>query len=117
MATPRKPASELSDRHRLWRARRDGTCDPEFRAPGKARQERIDLGLAIFECIALPGQAYSCEEIAAWAGVSFDTIHMYERQALKKLRTRLRIMKDPRLVEMMAELFERRSPAAKKVLA
>jgi hypothetical protein len=101
-----------------WRARRAATCDPECLGQGKARTQRMDLGLAVLSCLAVPGQCYSIDEIAAFAGVPFDVIYMYERKALKKLRTRLHVMKDARLRDCMVEYFERRSPAQRtEVLA
>lgn len=96
---------------RAWNARRNATADPDFLKRGKKRQGRMDLGLALLSLHALPGQEYTIEEIAAWAGVPTSTIFMYQQRALEKLRRRLKT--HPILKELMAEFFERRKPATR----
>jgi len=43
--------------------------------PGMSKSERIDLGLALMSAHALPGVAYTCDEIAMWCGCSDAAIH------------------------------------------
>lgn len=72
---------------------------------------RIDLGLALLSRIAVPGVCYTRSEIAVWAGCTDSMIYQIELRALKKLRNRLRFIRDPRLVEMIAGLFDEQRPA------
>ncbi len=79
----------------------------------RARTARIDLGLALLSLAALPGTPLDQADIAAWCGCSRSNIWEIEQRALRKLRNRLRFMNDPRLVDAMSGLFERREPARK----
>jgi len=60
-------------------------------ALGKKRTQRIDLGLAISGATMMPGQVRSHEEIAAFCDCSRERIFQIEKQAMRKLRHRLRI--------------------------
>ena len=71
----------------------------------------IDLGLAILETIAEPGQRFTQDEIASVCGCSTAYIYLIERRALQKLRNRFLFMKDSRLREMAESFFNHRTPA------
>ena len=58
-------------------------------SPTPQQSARIDLGIAVFQCFAIPGECYTCEEIAAWAGCSAQNIYLIEQAALNKLRVKL----------------------------
>jgi hypothetical protein len=107
----RMPDAKLSESGLNSRRRRDALRDWEVPANGPEKTARINLGLAIFQAHALPGVRYTHDEIGAWAGVSGAMIYLIEQQAMKKLRTRLRIMKDPVLIELVAQIFDGRTPA------
>lgn len=78
--------------------------DGEVPRAGRAKVERIDLGLALLSVIALPGIQYTQDEIAAWCGCTNSAIYQIEQKALKKLRNRLRFCSDPRLREMVEQV-------------
>lgn len=61
----------------------------------------IDLGLAVLACVRAPGECLGQRMIAEVCGVTQSAIYLIERKALKKLRNRLRFLKDPRLVELV----------------
>ncbi len=46
---------------------------------------RIELGLAVMGAVALPGQRYSCDEIAAFCECDEETIRNIEKKALAKM--------------------------------
>lgn len=97
---------------RRWRIRRE-TRDSSVPSHGRAKTERVDLGLALLSAVAVPGVSYTYDEIAVWCGCTETNIFSIEQRALKKLRNALRF-RDPGLGrELFTELFERRSPAAK----
>ena len=99
-----------------WRKRRAETADSTVPVQGLVKRHRIDLGLALFSRYALPGVCYSCDDIALWCGCSNAAIHSIECRALRKLRRRLQDRQGGRLWrELMTELFERRSPAQRKL--
>jgi len=50
------------------------------------RGRRIDLGLAIARCHAVPGRGMTLQQLAAFCGVSHQRISQIEQQALDKLR-------------------------------
>ena len=57
-------------------------------------ERRIELGLAIAAAIYPPGYCLSCEEIAAFTGLTESTVRKIERRALHKLhRAALRILR------------------------
>ena len=59
---------------------------------GRAKGERIDLGLSLFTVANPPGgarQALSASEIAAWCGCTPAAIQSIERRALRKLHRKL----------------------------
>ncbi len=68
----------------------------------KERQSRIDLGLALLSLVCKPGVPLTQYDIAAWCGCSVANIYLIEQRALRKLRNRLRFVKDPILRDMFA---------------
>lgn len=97
-----------------WRKWQKETVDPDFAEKGKARLQRMDLGLALLSIARDPGAQFSREEVAAWCGVPYSMIGWYEQKAIAKLRQRLTQIKDPRLREAMDHYFDRlreRQPA------
>lgn len=54
------------------------------------RTERVNLGLALLELAAKPGQPLTLRDIAAWCDVSYKGIYMIEQKALIKLRNKIR---------------------------
>ena len=85
--------------------RRRETIDEAVQRTGPEKSARIDLGVAILHALALPGVCYTQDEIAAFAGCAPGNIYLIEQRALKKLRNRLRFMKDPILREACDHLF------------
>jgi hypothetical protein len=65
---------------------------------------RIDLGLAIAATHVTRGVGLTQREIAAYCGCSQQRIFQIEQRALRKLRNRLRFVKDPTLRELMETL-------------
>lgn len=51
--------------------------------------ERIDLGLAVLATFHR-GEKFTCAEIAAWCDCSPERIGQIEREALAKVRNRMR---------------------------
>lgn len=103
----------MSDRAEREKSRRQAIrreCqDLSVGKHGRDKSERIDLGLALFQRVALPGVQYTRDEIAAWAGCTDAAILLIERTALKKLRCRLQFERDPLLCELVAQVMERRA--------
>ena len=60
--------------------------DQQVKVCGPEKSSRIDLGLALMHIHSLPGQAYSRDEVAAWAGCSVTGIAWTEYRALAKMR-------------------------------
>ena len=70
---------------------RAGLESLEGRTLGRAKSERIDLGLALLSLANPPGErreALTAEEIAAWCGCSRAAIEHIEHRALRKLKHR-----------------------------
>jgi DNA-directed RNA polymerase sigma subunit (sigma70/sigma32) len=70
----------------------------------------IDLGLAVLssrEWKIIPGMHESSDVIAAACGCSRSRIFQIEERALRKLRVRLRYLKDPVLRDVIASLISR----------
>jgi hypothetical protein len=84
---------------------------------GTEKTQRIDLGLTLLSRVAVPGIAYTREEIAAWCGCTDSAIFLIEQKALQKLRRRLLCHKDQRLIECVEEMFHARQPAQRKEAA
>lgn len=61
---------------------------------GKAKSERIALGLELMSMSAKRGVEYTPTEIAAWCGCSDSAIQDIERTALRKLTQKLTHIKD-----------------------
>ncbi len=78
------------------------------------RAMRIDLGLALLSILAKPCVPLDQADIAAWCGCSRSMIFQIEHRALRKLRNRLRFIKDPRLIEAIDGLFDARTTAVRK---
>lgn len=56
---------------------------------GKAKSDRVDLGLALLELVAKPRVGLSQEDLALWCGCSRGAIYLMEMRALKKLRNKI----------------------------
>jgi hypothetical protein len=94
-------------RRAYWRAaaaKSRQTIDREVPDSGSQKTERVDLGLAILQAVAIPGVCYTQEEIAAFAGCNRGNIYLIEKRALRKLRNRLQFIKDPVLTELVETL-------------
>ena len=61
----------------------------------KSKSQDVDLGLAVMEALAVPGQQYTCSEIGAVCGCSAQAIDYIQTQALKKLASKLQIKTQP----------------------
>lgn len=48
--------------------------------------DKITLGLSVMRVLAIPGECYTQEEIAAFSGCSTMTIYKIEHRALRKMR-------------------------------
>jgi hypothetical protein len=114
--------SQESEVRRQERIKRCNQAQAERRAYssepgllGRARSERVDLGLAILSCHALPGVCYSYQEIALWCGVTDGAIVAIAQRALRKIRKRLLFTSKDEGRDLAAEFFDRRSPARKAV--
>lgn len=59
------------------------------RLTGK-RKDSIDIGLAVAELLAIYGQPWSTREIAHVCDCDHERIRQIERQAIKKLRFRIK---------------------------
>lgn len=59
------------------------------RARTAEREEEIDLGLSVLECLARPGVPMPLSAIAAATGMSHAGPHMIVEKALRKIRARL----------------------------
>lgn len=97
------------------RLKREEQIDRDVAATGDEKSARIELGLALLNDIAIPGIAYTTDEIALWCGCTNSAIYAIEQRALRKLRNRFRFMKDDRLREMMEHLFDERRPAQRPI--
>lgn len=93
------------------RQRRNETRDLTVERAGLQKQGRVKLGLALLRDVAIPGVEYDYSEIAAWCGCTDSAILAIEQRALRKLRHRFRFMRDPRLRDLMEQMFERRQAA------
>lgn len=76
------------------------TVDRTLRHSGGEKTTRIDLGLAILDAVRVPGHRYTQEEIAAFCGCTRSMIFAIEQRALRKLRNRLRFLRDDRLRDL-----------------
>jgi hypothetical protein len=61
----------------------------------------IDLGLAILSAKTPPGVTRSLEEIAAFCNCTRGGIWMLEQAALRKLKRKLYLRRDPVLMELL----------------
>lgn len=73
-------------------ARRKAHRDNEVPMTGKAKTERVALGLELLSMVAIRGVEYTQDEIAAWCGCTTAGIFMLEKRALKRLRENFRRM-------------------------
>ena len=71
--------------------------DREVPARGRAKWARMDLGMALLELARKPGEVFTHDDIAAWAGCSEMALRRIERRALRKLRGALGRRKIPKL--------------------
>jgi hypothetical protein len=71
---------------------RDGLYLPDNLIPrySELREERIDLGIAIAHATCPPGHCRTREEIAAYTGLSVESVRRIEVRALWKMRLRAR---------------------------
>lgn len=56
---------------------------------GRTKSSRIDLGLELLARRAMRGRTLTQHDLAAWCGCTRGAIYLIEKQAMKKLRTRL----------------------------
>lgn len=91
---------------------RHNTVDTHVSMQGPGKQARVDLGLALLSCHAVPGIEYTLEEIAAWAGCTHQRIRQIEQRAMKNLRRALAIHGDSDVRESVRELLGRKGAAA-----
>lgn len=66
---------------------------------GKAKSERIDLGLAILQTRPTPAGGYSLNDLANFMGCSDEYVRNLEQRAFEKLRT------NPRTAAIARELI------------
>lgn len=61
------------------------------RGPGTrtSRIARVDLGLALLECLVKPNVPIASEDIAAWCDISRQGVEWLEKRAMRKVRQRL----------------------------
>ncbi len=90
------------------KSERHKTRDEDAPLSGPEKTARIDLGLGILSALAILGTCYTQEEIAAFAGCTKWAISLIEQSALKKLRYRLFVIKDPVLEELVQSLVRPR---------
>jgi hypothetical protein len=91
------------------------TTSPEFQGLTQQQiDERIDLGLALAMHHAKPGVPLTYREIAAWCGCSWQKIWVIEHKALQKLRKKLSMRRDPLLIELVEQFFDRRQAVERK---
>lgn len=83
------------------------TRDRRVPVCGKAKTNRIDLGLAILSAIALPDVRYTLAEIAAFCGCSSNAIYLIEQRALRKLKRRMQWETDLALKELVEQVTRR----------
>ena len=89
--------------------KRRETIDRDVQECGPQKSERVDLGIAILQAVAVPGVCYTQEEIAAFAGCARGNIYRIEQVALRKLRNRLFFLKDPVLEDLIETIVGRLS--------
>lgn len=83
--------TNVEERRAYYRRYHSATVDRECEAcNGRDKRVRIDLGLELLALAREPGQAFTQQEVAAWAGCSRGMIYLIERTALKKLANKLR---------------------------
>ena len=83
---------------------------------GKARSERIDLGLAALSLCCVYGVPLTNHDQACWTEVSESAIQQIETKALHKLRKAMEMRGDPLLAELIEAaigLGAERTPAVK----
>jgi DNA-directed RNA polymerase specialized sigma24 family protein len=56
---------------------------------GRAKKERVDLGLALLSLRAKPGSTFTLQEIALWCGCTRDAVMQMEKRALKRVANKL----------------------------
>lgn len=75
-----------------------------------ARSERIDLGLELLRIARLPGEQFVQDDLAAWCACTRGAISNIEVKALRKLRRRVAMRRDPVLAELLETVFEHETP-------
>lgn len=66
------------------------TVDRTVNEQGLPKRHRLDLGLALLAAVALPKAEFTQREISAWCGCTQQAIALIEREAIRKLRARLK---------------------------
>lgn len=94
-------------------ARRAANRDRSVPMGGREKSRRIDLGLALLSCHAVPGVCYTQDEIANWAGCTSAMIYLIEQKAMKKVANYLRFRHPQLFRELATEFFDRRTTATK----
>lgn len=72
------------------------TIDDEVALVGREKWERMDLGLTLLRNRSIPGVSHCVEDIALWAGCSYQAIGNIEKRAIQKVKAHLR--GNPRLL-------------------
>jgi hypothetical protein len=80
----------MRDRRKYFCDYSGETRDEAVPHVGNRKRERVDLGLAILQCVALPGENFTLQDIAAWAGCTREAIYQIERSARRKIGEALR---------------------------
>lgn len=91
--------------------RRAANRDRSVPMNGQEKSRRIDLGLTLLSCRAIPGVCYTQDEIAAWAGCTSGMIYLIEQKAMRKVINYLRFRQPQLYRDLAIEFFERRSGA------
>lgn len=102
------------DEERSGGMRGGGKSELGRSVPRVERETRVSLGIALLHARAIPGVCYNQDEIAEWAGCTYQAICQIEDKAIRKLRRRIKYL-DKSLADLFEELFEsRRRPAQRK---
>jgi len=88
MNTATIPMLTRAERIRIRSKARRDTKDADV-LPGHERTARVDLGLALLECLIKPGQSLTRYDIACWCGVTDAAIYRLEVKVLVKLRNKI----------------------------
>ena len=84
-----------------------------------SKKPQIDLGLAVSAMSLAPGEHRTLRDLAAfccydpvakqWTSVSWQALSMIEQRALRKIRVKLKLWKDPEIRDAILSALERQS--------